>query len=395
MPTTNYIYHGNQYLCETDENDTPTKLYVNEPGTYTNLVSQKDLTTGEKSYPLYDALGSTRAVTDDNGNVTDTFVYDAWGNVLDRTGTTDIPFQYVGKHGYYRDKDTETIYVMARNYDSRIIRWLSIDPVFMYESQYHQYAYVSNTPNTAIDPTGLKKNWHVKGVAKSFINGLPRIGNIAPAGRKGAPLPPWVPVPILWPHPPTGTPSATERLEYLAGLMKLAKAPPFFQNPSSDAKDGECRLYTMIDVSFCCDNEGRITLSGYKKDMEGGIEFPSVFIPGILAAPEVWGTINMNQTVVNHGDKIIVWWKGWGKPNPLVESGMQWVARRTSVNIWHTVRLELRCEGEQGNYTITDFKHSKFPSHRLWVNRILKRDIAQKDFADLWNPLSIDPTFVE
>jgi RHS repeat-associated protein len=162
MPTINYIYHGNQYLCETDENDTPTKLYVNEPGTYTNLVSQKDLTTGEKSYPLYDAVGSTRAVTDSNGDVADTFVYDAWGNVLDRTGATEIPFQYVGKYGYYRDEETVAYYVMLRLYSSTIIRWISLDPIRQ-PPVLSYYAYSHNTPLRFIDPGGRQEELAAQG----------------------------------------------------------------------------------------------------------------------------------------------------------------------------------------------------------------------------------------
>jgi YD repeat-containing protein len=41
----------------------------------------------------YDAQGSTLAVTDDDQNVTDTFAYTAFGEVTERTGTTEVPFQ--------------------------------------------------------------------------------------------------------------------------------------------------------------------------------------------------------------------------------------------------------------------------------------------------------------
>jgi YD repeat-containing protein len=99
MAKTQYIYDGFQYLGEADENGTVTKLYVNEPDSYTNLIGEYDVQADEALFHHYDALGSTTEVTDDAGDVTDTFDYDAWGNVLSRTGTNVIPFQYVGGAG--------------------------------------------------------------------------------------------------------------------------------------------------------------------------------------------------------------------------------------------------------------------------------------------------------
>jgi hypothetical protein len=39
MVITQYIYDGFQYLGEADENGTMTKLYVNEPDSYTHLIT--------------------------------------------------------------------------------------------------------------------------------------------------------------------------------------------------------------------------------------------------------------------------------------------------------------------------------------------------------------------
>ncbi|MEI7702012.1 MAG: hypothetical protein WCK86_19600, partial [Planctomycetia bacterium] len=66
-----------------------------------------------------DALGSTRALTDNFGNVTDTYLNDAWGNSVASTGTTVNPFRWVGKYGYYTDNGTGQVYVRARMYHSR------------------------------------------------------------------------------------------------------------------------------------------------------------------------------------------------------------------------------------------------------------------------------------
>jgi RHS repeat-associated protein len=154
MPVTNYIYDGNQYLAEAEENDDITRLYTNEPDAYTHLISQEDVGIGDAWYYHYDAIGSTREVTDDAGTITDEFTYDAWGNRLSRSGTTENPFQYVGEHGYYRDERVHTYYVMARFYNPNIARWLSTDPWNLWGT-IHAYVYAQLLPNYLYDPSGL------------------------------------------------------------------------------------------------------------------------------------------------------------------------------------------------------------------------------------------------
>lgn len=43
----------------------------------------------------FDLRGSTVAITDASGNITDTFKYDTYGNVILRTGTSDVIFGYL------------------------------------------------------------------------------------------------------------------------------------------------------------------------------------------------------------------------------------------------------------------------------------------------------------
>lgn len=88
------------------------------------------------------------------------------------------------------------------------------------------------------------------------------------------------------------------------------------------------------------------------------------------------------------------YWTGWGRPNLLVEPGMQWVATRTSVNIWHKPAVKICCRGGSGTYSIERFDVSRFPSHRLWVNGVLDDDIVQGAYGDLWTPLPGTPSFV-
>jgi YD repeat-containing protein len=94
-------------------------VYTNEPQPYGNLISQyrKGPTLWLPSYYHYDALGSTRVLTDDAGDVSDTYVYDAWGNELAFSGSTINPLRWVGQVGYYWDESHGRFYIRARVYE--------------------------------------------------------------------------------------------------------------------------------------------------------------------------------------------------------------------------------------------------------------------------------------
>src|SRR5579859_3452429 len=113
MPTTtNYIWDDQNYLAEADGTNTINVVYTNEPEQYGNLVSTRISTT--TSYHHFDALGSTRQLTNSSGAVTDTMLYDTWGNSVNRTGTTGVMLLWIGELAYYFDAETGMQYVRAR-----------------------------------------------------------------------------------------------------------------------------------------------------------------------------------------------------------------------------------------------------------------------------------------
>ena len=138
-------------LSELDENNAVTAVYTNEPQQYGGVLSQRRGTTSH--YHHHDALGSTRFLTDSSGNVTDTYLHDAWGNLVASTGTTVNPFKWVGKYGYYTDDSTGQVYVRARMYQPTVARWMSEELLpalrFIYE-----YNYCANQSSFYIDPSG-------------------------------------------------------------------------------------------------------------------------------------------------------------------------------------------------------------------------------------------------
>ena len=144
-------------LSELDENNAVTAVYTNEPQQYGGVLSQRRGTTSH--YHHHDALGSTRFLTDSSGNVTDTYLYDAWGNNVASTGMTVNPFKWVGKYGYYTDDSTGKVYVRARMYEPTAARWCSMDPLGFSETT-NRFKY-GRSNSAEIDPSGLKSTFTI------------------------------------------------------------------------------------------------------------------------------------------------------------------------------------------------------------------------------------------
>ena len=70
---------------------------------------------GNSRFYHFDGLGSAWYLTGTAGTTTDSYAYDAWGNILSQSGTTTNPYRYVGELGYYRD-DTGLMLLGARYY---------------------------------------------------------------------------------------------------------------------------------------------------------------------------------------------------------------------------------------------------------------------------------------
>jgi len=157
MPVEHYIYDGQNVLEETDEFGALQASYTYEPEEYGELISQHR--DGKTSYYHYDALGSTRQLTDETETVTDSYTYNAWGETIQQTGTTTNPFRWIGNVGYYWDEETQDYYVRARYYQPTIGRWMCIDPIGFVDGM-NMYLYVKNQPQLSIDPSGNRKQYY-------------------------------------------------------------------------------------------------------------------------------------------------------------------------------------------------------------------------------------------
>lgn len=86
------------------------------------IVSQTQ--GGASSYYLADSLGSTRALTDGAGSVTDTYSYTAYGETHASTGSTSNSYLYAGQQ---QDAATGLYSMRARMYDPGVGRFVSRD----------------------------------------------------------------------------------------------------------------------------------------------------------------------------------------------------------------------------------------------------------------------------
>ena len=125
-----------------------------EPGLFGRVISQRR--NGVDSFYHFDGQGSTVALTDANGSVTDTYAYDAFGEITAQVGGTVNPFQFGGEIGYYFDIDTGDHEIRRREYESDFGRWSSIDPLITpaLSSFFSSYVYAENNCANRVDPSG-------------------------------------------------------------------------------------------------------------------------------------------------------------------------------------------------------------------------------------------------
>ena len=137
-------------LMESDDSNTAIRYYIWAPGI--GLLAQIEA-NGTIHYIHADENGSTLAMTDSNGNVSDQFAYSPWGELLGRTGTNTTAFTFVGGGGVTWEGGS--LYRMgARYYDARLKRWLSADPAGMAGGA-NLYLYANGNPLYWVDLLGL------------------------------------------------------------------------------------------------------------------------------------------------------------------------------------------------------------------------------------------------
>ena len=150
---TTYTYNTNCKLSQL--------LWKTEGGVTTKYVYGLGLLYEETANNIkiyhFDNRGSTTAITDINGHITDTFAYDTYGKLLSRTGTSKVIFGYNGRDGVITESNG-LIYMRARYYSPEMKRFINADVVAGEISNavtLNRFAYANGNPVSHIDPFGL------------------------------------------------------------------------------------------------------------------------------------------------------------------------------------------------------------------------------------------------
>jgi len=122
-----FLYDFQKVLQEYDGARDVQQEYTWTLREFGSLLSQYDGT--DSSFYHYGEPGSTAALTNPAQTSTDEWIYRAFGEVESRLGSTETPFTFVGREGYYADPEIDLYYLRARYYDSSSGRFLNEDPL--------------------------------------------------------------------------------------------------------------------------------------------------------------------------------------------------------------------------------------------------------------------------
>ena len=134
-------------------------------------VSQNwQLGTGnwQPSFYGYDGHGSVRQLTNSAGAVTDTYDYDAFGNLISSTGTTPNVYLFAGEAyddalGLYYNRTRYLNTTTGRFWSADTDEGEDEDPLTL-----HKYLYANANPVDGVDPSGFQDNLAELGAEESM-----------------------------------------------------------------------------------------------------------------------------------------------------------------------------------------------------------------------------------
>ena len=161
---------------------------------------------GSWYYLMMDAMGTVFQVTDEAGQVVNSFDWDSWGNELSGTFSDGSAVCQTGWQGKRWDSDQGIFYSVARWYDQRTGRFTQPDPAEgarMVTNGGQAYGWPSCDPISSRDAAGLSEH---------YPTAVPRP---TPAPSPAATPPPYLP-PTIGPRtaPPTPIPTPTPTRHY-------------------------------------------------------------------------------------------------------------------------------------------------------------------------------------
>jgi RHS repeat-associated protein len=175
-------YNGFSDIITRTEGGVMTRYFYNHALGMKPIVAEKNESTGQFRYYIwspggrllymidhenvvrhfhFDRVGSTLALTDAGGAVTDSYAYTPYGELLGRTGTNSQPFLYIGRFGVRSEPGVKLYHMRARYYDPVSARFLTRDPIWPVSAKpksLDPYQYVEGNPLSFIDPLGLESS---------------------------------------------------------------------------------------------------------------------------------------------------------------------------------------------------------------------------------------------
>jgi RHS repeat-associated protein len=132
---------------------------------------------GEEYFYVRNLQQDIVALIDENGMIVADYLYDAWGNILNRDEVKNNsiarlnPYRY---RGYRYDEETGWYYLNSRYYNPEIGRFINADG-FIGETGdilgHNMYAYTKNNPVMMVDPSGYAPEWWEWAISGALIVG--------------------------------------------------------------------------------------------------------------------------------------------------------------------------------------------------------------------------------
>nr|NCS29853.1 tandem-95 repeat protein [Microcystis aeruginosa F13-15] len=149
---TRFLVDKNRDYAQVLEEYTPSKIIKASYVYGHDLISQ--LRNSQRSFYHVDGLGSTRALTDINGLVSDRYAYEAFGEIIKQLGNTKNLYLFAGEQ---RDPNLGLDYLRARYLDVSTGQFISRDSFAGIKTvpvSLNKYIYGHASPVINIDPSG-------------------------------------------------------------------------------------------------------------------------------------------------------------------------------------------------------------------------------------------------
>ena len=159
-----FVYDGMQVIQERDGDDNVVANNIwdgNIGGLEARIVYDINTPTNppQKYFYHYDGSGNVTAVTDDSQATVATYDYDAYGNLLNSSGTyaSQNPWRFSTK---YYDDGSGLYYYGYRFYSPGLGKWINRDPIGE-NGGVNLYGFVYNEPSNYVDDFGMLPNYMI------------------------------------------------------------------------------------------------------------------------------------------------------------------------------------------------------------------------------------------